>query len=517
MIQDTPWMPARVPIATTTATAADNATTQTGTSTTVFVTPAGLAYAAPFHAAPVVNPRAAAQGLVFNGTAGASAACSVAIGTGPFTFETVLEIPLTAPSGDAGFFFLSDLATAGLRPYCLIGYMTSTGVLSFSLYGATTSDYRLATVAGFQTAYAGKMVCLAFVRPSSGNPVLYVNGVATALSLSSAGTAPTWQDTVYSSFIGIGSYSTTALWTGAIHRPALYNREHSAADVLARYEDGRPLAADYNNASNTSLITGDNSTFATDTGFWTRTGTASIGSNVCTLPGTSSIFRPALCTIGKRYRITLTLSGGSVSITNADLVTYGTISGAGTGSLEFTAQAAAAIQIVNFSGSITVDNVTLLPLGAIFAPEANAAGNGYQWKDMSGNKADITVPTSGVSWAVPSNRPNSVRGTLTWSGTHESKSLLGQRALPDGAVLTLLTRKATVASSGSGATIGTTNSATRWQAAATYTTAKAVGTIANALPAGTAAGDNDIVVDPDTANYTGSIEVEAHYAITQPT
>lgn len=38
-------------------------------------------------------------------------------------------------------------------------------------------------------------------------------------------------------------------------------------------------------------------------------------------------------------------------------------------------------------------------------------------------------------------------------------------------------------------------------------------TLANQLPAGTAANDLNIVVDPDTANYTGSITVTVEYQI----
>lgn len=108
-----------------------------------------------------------------------------------------------------------------------------------------------------------------------------------------------------------------------------------------------------------------------------------------------------------------------------------------------------------------------------------------------------------------------MRGTLTWSATHEGKSLLSQRAFPAGVVIDSITYAPTAGSSGSGLTIGTTSSATRWLSADTFASGvKEVGTLANRLP-GTA-GDNyhDIVVDPDTANFTGSIAVEAHYHVT---
>ncbi len=41
--------------------------------------------------------------------------------------------------------------------------------------------------------------------------------------------------------------------------------------------------------------------------------------------------------------------------------------------------------------------------------------------------------------------------------------------------------------------------------------------LANQLPAGSAGTDLDLLVDPDTANFTGSITFELHYDLSDST
>jgi hypothetical protein len=159
-----------------------------------------------------------------------------------------------------------------------------------------------------------------------------------------------------------------------------------------------------------------------------------------------------------------------------------------------------------------IATVELFPLGLLLAPEAAAPGNGYQWKDMSGNKADITLPASGVAWALPDVRNNQLRATLTWAASHEAKSI---GLIPANAVITSIITTASAGSSGSGLTVGSVTTPNLLVAAAAYTTAKKVQTLAAQLPAGSATNDLTLVVDPDTANYTGSIQVAVNYLLAQ--
>jgi hypothetical protein len=384
--------------ATSSATAATNAQAAAGTSTTTFITPANAEYAA----APVVNGRAARQGLVFDGTAAANSVTAAALGTGDFTISWWQNVQNNANG-------YGTLLSGASGP--LIQNFDGSGRLQIirgdGVGGSLNTSSAVVT---------GKWEFWTIAR-TSGTATWYKNGVADSSGL------------LGSDFTGnsyIWGQGGTYKIQGSVSGCLIYNRALSAAEVVALYEAGVPAGADYNTASNTSIITGANSDFSSDTGYWIKTGTASIGSGVCTLPGVSSIYRAGLTTVGKRYRLTATLSGGSVTITNADLVTYGTISGAGTGSLEFTAQTAAAIQIVNYTGSITIDNVLLVPVGLLLAPDAGQAGNGYVWNDVSGNVAQIALPSSGVTWNVPSVAGNRIRGTTNTNGNQQ---LLGASVL----------------------------------------------------------------------------------------
>lgn len=496
-------------------------------STAVASTPGRVGLAV----ARVRNALAAAQGLAFDGTSGATLTNLPAFGTADFTIA--LWCRATAMPA------FQELVAGGANAF--IAYVTSTGVVAAKIGG---SAVHLTSAAG--VVESGKTHLLVFTR-TAGTLTLYKNAVsaitaADALDYSAAITA-----------LGSGATLSTEPWAGYL-RPCVWNRALSAAEVVTLYERNAPASADYNSASNTPSYVSDYSSSADN---WSQeSGSGAMGGNVDAIGGLDNWLQQTqgasagplgaysaskVPRQGRYYRITGKIRHDSATVTSYRVFIYAQTSPGANGLFGIAVPANTTVSFdfyfpyaVNSATPFFVikgeqdfapgehswiREVNIYDLGLLCAPEANAPGNGYQLKDASrttGPFADITLPVTGVTWALPDRRPNSVRGTLTWAGTHEAKSLIGQRALPDGAVPTLLTSKATVASSGSGKTIGTTNSATRWAAAATFTTAKKVDTLANQLPAGTADADNDIVVDPDTANYTGSIEVEAHYALTQP-
>ena len=170
--------------------------------------------------------------------------------------------------------------------------------------------------------------------------------------------------------------------------------------MVSLYEAGVPAGSDYNTASNTSLITGDNSTFASDTGYWTKVGGTTIGSGVATIPTLGTLGKTSLLTAGKKYRLTFTATLSSTTLTvNNGLVTYATAA-AGANSFEFTAATNGTLNFTSVGGTATVDDVLLYPLGLLLAPDAGQAGGGLTWYDTSGNAANITW-TSGVTWNVP--------------------------------------------------------------------------------------------------------------------
>jgi hypothetical protein len=110
-------------------------------------------------------------------------------------------------------------------------YINSIGGLVFYLYGATVSDFRYGTIAGFQTSYSGQVVDVVVTRTGA-TLKIYINGIDTAYSETTGGTPPVWSDTITSTNLFIGqSTGTSNIFTGRIYRSVVFNRALSAADV----------------------------------------------------------------------------------------------------------------------------------------------------------------------------------------------------------------------------------------------------------------------------------------------
>ncbi len=151
-------------------------------------------------------------------------------------------------------------------------------------------------------------------------------------------------------------------------------------------------------------------------------------------------------------------------------------------------------------------------------------GIGYQLHDLSSNKFDMVLSVgsnvnNGPTHLIPQRRGyvRTPGAGLSWTASSGFQSALGQRAFPDGVVMTLLTAKSSASTSGTGTRIGTTNDNARWSALAAMTAnTKVVRTIANSgLPNGTAHSDTDFGIQPDSVNFTGVIQAEAHYVQTE--
>jgi hypothetical protein len=441
-------------------------------------------------------PLATGQALLFDGTAGCTLAAPAVLTKWSLAFRL-------CPTSLSSYNTIIHGASAG----ALYVYYTSAGALVIEKVGTGV----ILSVASAVEALRHDMFC---ITHDGATLTVYRNGI------SIGSTADTTNWSAATSYFG-STASPGEYVIGLLALVGMFNRALSAADALALYFRGVPGAGEYNSASNTSLVSGADSDFS-GAGSWTVNGSSTISGGKLNLADGDNCSNPLVAvTIGKPLRFTVTVdsvTAGNVQYYNGTAyVNFAT--GAGTYTVEFTptATVATGLNLKTSGGNAVLDTFLAYNLGVVVALEPTAPGNGYQWRDASGNKIDLTLPTSGVAWALRDSRPNFVRGTLTWAGTHEAKSLLSQRALPTGAVVTLITRDATAASSGAGCTIGTTGTATKWQAADTYTTAKEVATLAAQLPSDDTANQNDIVVDPDDANYTGSISVDVYYALTQGT
>jgi len=358
-----------------------------------------------------LSARAPRQGLVFDGTAGTTWA--------GFT-------PSSSDFTVAAWFSATSLAANNV---IIDGTGPSSG---FAFYVATDGSIRRlnrnagtteTTAAGL--VVTGKRYHIAYVRGA-----FYLNGVSVL----------TFTDTqnYNAALTRIGwSAGSDSFCTGFLS-VIIYNRALTAAEVVSLYEAGVPAGSDYNTASNTSLITGDNSTFASDTGYWTKVGGTTIGSGVATIPTLGTLGKTSLLTAGKKYRLTFTATLSSTTLTvNNGLVTYATAA-AGANSFEFTAATNGTLNFTSVGGTATVDDVLLYPLGLLLAPDAGQAGGGLTWYDTSGNAANITLPASGVTWNVPFagyvTGPTTTNLTLA-GGSSGASLVLGQGATAANATL----------------------------------------------------------------------------------
>jgi hypothetical protein len=389
------------------ASAATNAEAAAGTSTTTFVTPANAGFAV----AGKTNGLAPAQGLVFDGTASIPYALA-ATGTNAATFHFCFNPSATALSANARLLGASSayqllLASSGAQFYTVGG----------SVYSAALT--------------ANTWTVLTLVINGNGTAVIYTNGVAGTSGSITANLSTAW-DT-------IGGLSSANVFSGAL-RPAFFNRALSAAEVLALYQSGAPAGADYNTASNTNagstwLNSGvgySSFTSGSATGFTaTATGLSYAGNNIVQAQK-----------VGARWLVKFNVSvasgsgpaslvpwnsggfgstvAGSQAVASGDnsIVITGTANQSSNWFLTFQSLAA---------GTFTVSGFSITPLGLLLAPDSNNAGAGLEWLDVSGNRAHIVLPTSGVSWSLPSSQQIVIEASTATNGNQQ----LGGAALID--------------------------------------------------------------------------------------
>ena len=365
-----------------------------------------------------IAARAARQGLVQDGTSGSSVSIP-AMGTSDFSFVTWINI----------------------RDYTGINGITSGANGSFALYitsstGLLNVDKRGTAAVGTSTSAVptGKFVCVGYVRSGS-TGTFYIDGVA-------AGTATDSQNyTVATSFYGAINPITQDPLRGTLLAPYAYNRALTAAEVVSLYESGVPAGADYNNASNTSIIPASDSTFDNAIGgnWKVALGSPTISGGKLTVPdGAATYFYMPASTLGRTFsagqKVRFTVTVDSITAGNARYYNGSAYvnfaSASGTYTVEFTMLAASHLYLSASGGQAVFDGYYAYALGLLLAPDAAQAGGGLTWYDTSGNAANITLPASGVSWNVPTSSKTATgwtfggtvatTGNLAVSGTGHS-------------------------------------------------------------------------------------------------
>jgi hypothetical protein len=377
--------------------------------------------------------RAPRQGLVFDGTAGATGSLASAIAAGDGSFVVPVAVPASNPGTSAIF----SLGTAGVNGN--INAYISGADLYIILWPSSGFIYKKLT--GFVTTYGGKTVMLSIVRnATTPSLTVYVNGVAATVS-EVVNSGATWATSITQTTVYIGKREAAAdYYTGYIGPLYVWNRALTAAEVLALAETGSPAATDYNpyTFTNTTFynygsapytgFSGESATGFTVTGGLGNASSSNITNGVKT---------------GEVYLVTydLTLNSGtapSVTIGNIGVSTNANTvagaNGANTATLTITSNAATA-QLVftnaGGAGDFTVANVSIKRRGLLLAPEANAPGNGYVLNSAPGvTNSPIVLPASGVTWALPSSQANRVRCTTAVSGNTGLCTAAGTTLIP---------------------------------------------------------------------------------------
>jgi hypothetical protein len=360
-----------------------------------------------------LSARAPRQGAQFNGTLGGTVAFP-APGTGDYTYAfwinptnfSVTRYLLGANTGPTVAIFVNTAGQIGINNLST-GNLTGTASL-------TAGKWQLVTL-----------------RRTGTSLYIGINGIEEAAITDSR------NYTVATAVWGASSASgVNDPWLGGLSGPYAYNRALSASEVVALYEAGAPAGADYNSASNTSLITSAftnySSSYSTFSGASTSGFTAASAGGNAYAQGNPVTY--AFVT-GRKYRLTYTLTLNSGQAPFAEFGNLGiagpfcatTQLSAGTNTLELTATSSGTGNLIIKSTAATnfvLASVSLVPLGLLLAPDAAQAGGGLVWYDTSGNAANITLPASGVSWNVPSSLKTAsgwtFGGDLTVAGTGTS-------------------------------------------------------------------------------------------------
>jgi len=307
------------------------------------------------------NALAPAQALSFNGTAGSTLTLT-STPSGDQTWAFDVQVPVSNPAAGMGIFNAGGNygASGTFGAFISVG-----GLLTIDQFGATGSDYREATSAGFVSAYAGTVVRL-IIKLSrgalSGNP----RGAHHPPGLVPGASPPAWGASLANGTVYLGKMSSAGsyLFTGTIRPIGIENYALSTAQETYVYQTGSFPASDYGASG------------------------APAGTTV-----TAGAF-----VIGKKYRI---VSVGTTSFT-------GIGASANTVGVEFTAT------------GVGTGTGTAIAIGLIVCHDWAEYAGGPQVIDVSGNGADLNLPGDGVSSGVvptlPGATPSPFRATRTSSG-----------------------------------------------------------------------------------------------------
>lgn len=373
------------------------------------------------------NALAPRQGLSFNGyPVSATATLGSAIGASDASIEFEIDVPNANPSAVKTAFHLASGRSEGTAYEIALTLLTS-GQLIFFFRGATGGDSRYAGVtSNLVTTWGGQRI-KGMITRTGATLAIKINDVTVAYTEVTAGTPPAWSAAWTGILLTLGQHGVSYSWDGFL-AIRIWNRLLTATEQTHLYQNGAPAAGDYRDPAQpfgTSIITGANSDFSA-AGAWNRAANVSLSGGKQVYAGAPNNYATVGTSMvrGKRYRLTVDIdaNAGNVVVDDGGTALYGTLTGTGTKTLDFTATGT--LFEIYATATATIDNVLIYPIGLLCAPESNAPGNGLVWNDRSGNDAHILLPhvsgkMTGVTWALPGGGRNSVSGTTNTLGNQQ--------------------------------------------------------------------------------------------------
>ena len=321
------------------------------------------------------------------------------VGTADFSIQMTIR-----PNDVSGTEYLINKEAGGIG-YGL--YMTSDDL--YIRLDDNTTD--VSAIIGTACFLAGVEYDIHVTFDRDGNATAYVNdapvgtvAISTAsLTLDNAGALRIGCTTAGASF-----------FDGQITFAKVYNRLNSLAEVEA-LQFG-PVSYKYSKASQTSLVTGDDTDFDSDTGFWTKDGGVIISGGACHYSGVANnqglheeqngVFN-SLTTPGKKYRITFTISNFSAGGIEVSL--RGTVSGNqrtanGTYTEEIVSGGSNAFVEFKSVGVTTLDldDITIVQIGCVanYSPSSINIAEA-KWYDQSGNGLHGAISGAVINNPIP--------------------------------------------------------------------------------------------------------------------
>ena len=338
-----------------------------------------LAYITSGGGLPNSNPNALG-GLRFNSSGTQRVTTTLTgqnINLAEFSLAISFKVPNSPPAVNAyGICFIGPSAgTVGIAKNIAI-WLNGDGSLQIYFRNDEPGTVHVTAIYNnFIQEYKNKIVHFVFIRNLTGNPSIYINGLNVSSSFSFGANGWTWQSELTSTYFTIGTIVAGAGFDflGDIYYASIYNLALSSADVLEIYSNHGIVPFKYQWGSFNSLVTGDDSTFASDTGFWSKgnnpPATISGGrANLNTAP-LANIYRAGLLPFGKAGRITFNvIAADTTQIYISDLyitTLQGSILGTGVKTYTLIGGPNGGIQVVGQAGTAIIDDLTFFRLGAV--------------------------------------------------------------------------------------------------------------------------------------------------------